>query len=804
MRDIFTTVLRYKLWFDLWGARQRTLQAVMTIAIGAFAVGTILGALWGVRADTGRTWSTVAAPTILLRISPPADDALLDSLRNRPELVSVDGQMEAQISWRNTPDEPWQPATLIARDDYESQQLNLLLLEDGDWPRGRITAVERHFGVEIGQRIQLKIGNQKVEVAVGGTIYNRAGLSAVLGGDLVVYTSREHFAKLTGRDGFTTLFAALPTYTPETGLLATTQLQSYLAEQGFSALPAAYDQAPFVDPQEAWFETLISGIGLVMQVVGIITMALSLLLIYTTVTAIITQQTAQIGELKAIGASSRQIVHMYVLLVGAYGVMAALISIPASIAGANFLRHTLVARLGMDPGPLRLDWEPLLIQLLLCVLSPVLIALVPILRGARITVREAISTYGLSSTGNAIDALLARMVWLSRVVSMAISNAFRSWSRLVLTQLALGGAGITLVAVLSTQATLNYTSGELMRSIYPFQVQLNTKQPTSLARLAQGSEAPGVERIEIWQTLSVVLEAANGASRALQVSGLPLPSEAYRPQLAAGRWLTPDDTYAIALVESLAEQLDIQVGDTVRLKIPSPDNSAIWTSEHEWEVVGIVLEPYLRNLSRYGFVPRDTLMGESQLGMQATRVQLEVPAADSPDAPLITNALRTFYDERGITMQTTATDTVYERSAMEASNLNVIAMLLLAIAVIMAAVGGVALSGVLQISVLERRREIGVLRAIGATPRVVRTLFVIEGLILGWLSCLVALCFSYPVGLVLSRMLATTIGISIVYQYAWWGVLLWLILASIIGVFASLSPAQRAINESVQESLAYE
>ena len=56
MRDIFTTTLRYKIRFDLLGAWQRTLQAVMTIAIGAFAVGTILGAYQGVIADSERSW----------------------------------------------------------------------------------------------------------------------------------------------------------------------------------------------------------------------------------------------------------------------------------------------------------------------------------------------------------------------------------------------------------------------------------------------------------------------------------------------------------------------------------------------------------------------------------------------------------------------------------------------------------------------------------------------------------------------------------------------------------------------------
>lgn len=804
MRDVFTTALRYKLWFDLWGARQRTLQAVLTIAIGTFAVGTTLGALLGVTADVRNTWASVAAPTIVFRISPFANDALITALRNRPDIAALEPQMEQGITWRTGPHAPWQPATLIARDDYAAQQLSLLLLDEGAWPAGRIIAVERRFGLVPGDQIEIKIGDHELAASVGGTLYNRSAVASSIGGDLVIYTTRARFAELTGQHDFSTIMASVPNYTPESGELAATRLQNDLAEHGFRVLPATFNRSPSVDPTKAWFDEMISGIGFVIQTVAVIAMALSLLLIYTTVTAIIAQQTAQIGELKAIGASSRQIVHVYLLLVGAYGVMAALIALPMAVAGANILRYFLVLLLGMNPGPMRLDWEPLLLQLALCLLAPLLIALQPILRGAHITIREAMSSYGLSSTGNRLDALLGRLTWLSRVFSLAISNVFRNWSRLFLTQLALGGAGITLIAVLSTQATLNYTSSELMRSIYRYQVQLDTKRLTTLPQLAKGAQAPGVEAVEIWRSINIVLELSNGQQRNIQLNGLPLPSAAYAPQLYAGRWLQPGDRYALTLTEAVASELGVMVGDHVRVSIPAYTGTDIWASEKEWEVVGIVREPFLRNLSRIGFAPRATLIDEAGTGIRANRVQLLIPAAAGPDAPAIASTLRSFYDDHGMEMQRNPTDTVYERSTMEASNLQVISILLLVMAAIMAAVGGVALSGVLQISVLERRREIGVLRAIGATPMIVRTLFVIEGLILGWLSWLIALAFSYPTGRYLSYALVRTLGISIIYQYSWIAVALWIGLASLIGVLASIAPAQRAISASVQESLSYE
>jgi putative ABC transport system permease protein len=178
--------------------------------------------------------------------------------------------------------------------------------------------------------------------------------------------------------------------------------------------------------------------------------------------------------------------------------------------------------------------------------------------------------------------------------------------------------------------------------------------------------------------------------------------------------------------------------------------------------------------------------------------------SDATAAPAFATELRAFYDNLGIQATITQDDTVYQRSKRQSENLRVISMLLMVMAVIVAAVGGVALSGVLSISVLERRREIGVLRAVGATPRTIRTLFMSEGLIFGWLSWVITLLCSYPVAVALAQQVAATIGISIVFQYSWAAILFWLVLASAIGVLASIGPAQRAIKASVQESLAYE
>lgn len=51
-------VIRYKIWRDLWENKGRTWRVIAIIAIGAFAVGVVLGAKEFIRQDVTRTWQT--------------------------------------------------------------------------------------------------------------------------------------------------------------------------------------------------------------------------------------------------------------------------------------------------------------------------------------------------------------------------------------------------------------------------------------------------------------------------------------------------------------------------------------------------------------------------------------------------------------------------------------------------------------------------------------------------------------------------------------------------------------------------
>ena len=271
----------------------------------------------------------------------------------------------------------------------------------------------------------------------------------------------------------------------------------------------------------------------------------------------------------------------------------------------------------------------------------------------------------------------------------------------------------------------------------------------------------------------------------------------YHPDLLEGRWLSALDQRAVVITQRLASEKDWGVGDTITL-------TDTLERETDWQVVGITYDPLA---SSDIFIPLEALQ-QQQRSRGLTNTLWVTIFNGTPDAARSTALeLVDTFDFRKISTTPSGTFgnlTTAEIVSQTQGGYSLIFQLLAIMGVIIAVVGGVGLSGVLTLNVLERRREIGVMRSIGASSwRVVR-LSIGEGVLLGWVSWLIALPLSIPAAYLLAtRGLSLALNQQLSYQFTPFGALIWLILITILAVIASALPARNAARVSVRESLTY-
>jgi putative ABC transport system permease protein len=142
----------------------------------------------------------------------------------------------------------------------------------------------------------------------------------------------------------------------------------------------------------------------------------------------------------------------------------------------------------------------------------------------------------------------------------------------------------------------------------------------------------------------------------------------------------------------------------------------------------------------------------------------------------------------------------------EAENsFNLIILLALVMAFLLAIVGGLGLMGTLSINVLERTREIGVMRAIGAPDGAVAWVFIVEGIVIGVISWLLGVILSIPLGNLLSAAIGQAIlDVPLDSAFSMAGAWLWLVVVIILSALASFWPARNATRLTVRDVLAYE
>jgi ABC-type antimicrobial peptide transport system permease subunit len=581
-------------------------------------------------------------------------------------------------------------------------------------------------------------------------------------------------------------------------------LQQVARAHGVTVLDAGF--APKVDSSTL---STIDGIFGLFRALALVAMALSALLILNTVTTLIGEQTAIIGTMKAIGGTRSAIVRGYLVSVGIYSALATLPGVALGLYAGNQLAATLAPQIPLELGPFTPAPWIVALGLVVGFGVPLVAALVPLWNGTRITVREALSAYGVGvGPGTSPLARLGgRLAWVSQTTWLGLRGLFRKrWrAALSLTTLALAAACFLVAQTATT--SVNDTIGAVRSSIAA-DLTVNFNDLTTYSHIqGQLSALPNVQHIER-------TGGTNAATHwgTLQVSGYEPDTQIYHYQLTSGRWLQPGDTNVVLLSDAALRKTGLHIGDTLTITNSFGPRTTltltvIGTVRQSIDVLGWIGAAVMPVDTVYELrgVPADqAATGTQEISVEARDRSLSaVNQLAGQVAPIVnpagySNDGTGYYQGSGGTI-----DTEHEYTSRRQGDAYILYYLLYALALIVGVVGVLELANALVASVLDRRREIGLLRALGASGRRVAQVFWVESLALGGFAWFAGALVGLPLAYAFVQTFAWQVmPVDFYLDGLAFGVMLAAVL--VIATVASVAPAWRAARLRVAEALRYE
>ena len=791
-------------WRILWSQKTRTLAVILSIAVGVFAFGIIGGAANALTRELPIQYRAILPASAILHTA-PVGDATVDAVARMAGVATAQGRTIVRVRYQQ-PDGVWQDMQLLALDDYQDQTSDLILPWQGTWPPGdHELLIERNSlaltGVEVGQELTIEMasGLQRT-LPVTGLIHDMNQAPAFITGIPFAYVSRATLPWLGLSRDFNAIYLRVAQDATDKAHIEAIALDAAdrVAEDGHTVF-----RTEVPTPDQHFAMEFLPTILLILGLLAALTLVLSAFLIINVITAMLTQQTRQIGVMKTLGARSRQVRSLYISMVLALGGLALLFAVPLGIWGGSRFAVFMARQLNFDLAGLQLTPSVIVLQIAVGLLTPLLAALYPIRRAARMTVRAAIQDQGMDSEPppeNRLNSLIKRIqdrLRVQRPLRLSLRNTLRRRGRLVRTLIPLALAGAVFMSVLSVRASLFRTLEETLVS-QGYHVQLVLGRPYRTARIAQeAARIPEVQQMEGWTIREgVIVRGDDTESNDLLVYALPPATALFQPDIIAGRWLEPGERNSLVAAVSITEdEPEAQLGRTVTLRVGGRDE--------EWEIVGVykTFQPPVALAAVY--LP-DTAYWRAYGGQDhADTFRLIVAPNDAATQRRVLETMTARLADAGIEIQSSRI--AAEDRAIFTERFNIITVILSFMAALLAAVGGLGLMATMSINVLERTREIGIMRAIGAPDRAVLQIFVIEGVMIGVISWIGALILSVPMSQVMAwRIGKTMVAQPLSYVFRPDAPFLWLLIVVVVAAAASFVPARSAASLSVRETIAYE
>lgn len=796
MRDTRWT----KVGRDIWLHRSRSALVVAAIVVGIVGAGAVLDAWSLLRRAARDGYLATNPPGATLRVN-VVDDALLARVRAVPSVRAATARRTVAASVRTPAGS--RTAVLFAGSDLATRDVGRIdSIAGSGLPANDALSLERssmEFAeLVLGDSVSLQVGDgTRVVLPISGIARDASLAPGWMEHVVYAFVTPATLRRIGAPDTFNELRIVVrrDPFDRQSNRAVALEVKRVAEAAGY--IVADVDVP---EPGQHIHAGQIDSLLFTQGAFGLLALLLSAFLVVNLISAMLTGQLREIGIMKAVGASAAQVAAMYLVLALALGLFASLVSLPiAAFIGRRYAEFS-ASLLNFDITPYRIPFWAFAAQFAVGVLLPVLAACIPVWRGCRIPVNDALRDLGESAPRAVPDASSTpRSYGLPRPVLLSVRNAFRRRQRMTLTLITLSMGGAVYLGALGLRASVRRSVDVLYGDIMRFDIMLRLADPHAVDSLESAvARVDGVQRVEAWGGVRAAVQQADDMlAPSFPITALPPSTQLVSLPLIEGTWLDDPARDVSGSAHALVVNQRLAAADSA-LRIGHGVMLVVNGKTMPFRIVGLV---------ESGPAPTAYMTRESLAAVVGTEgVRSVVVAAESRTTAGQSELLSRLREALGSGgFEIANAQLIQANRAGVQDHLLMVAGFLLIMSQLALVVGGLGLASTMSLSVLERTREIGVLRAIGATHRAIYTLVQAEGLVIALASWVIAIPLSVPVSVLLGKAFSRIMmPLPVRYLPEPDGVALWLVVAVVVSVLAAALPARRAMRVTTAAALAYE
>lgn len=704
----------------------RTALVVAALVLGVWGVGTPLVSSRILTPDLAENFQRTRPPHVILR----SDDFSAFDAAALPEVESATLRDLAVHRVEVAPDK-WLPLYLHGVDAFDDAPVAKLTPQRGAAlpPPGTVLVERNGLRVatfDLGDAPRISVGGRLGTMPISGVTFDAAQAPATQDAFIYAYADRPTWAALTGSPTGRRLVVRLrDVHSVDDVNRVTSRLVEKLAATG--VVVASTEVPRFQQHPHQWqLNTLL----FLVSAVGALAFAMAAVLVSQLMRAVLAGQVRQVGVLKAVGATRGQVLRISVMTSMAMGAAAGLVGVPLAALSGRLFSAFVAKTLNFDVLTPGVPHEVLALLWWASLALPLLFSLPTLVRGSRLTVKAALRDVGVAPARR--EAVTARGGWVSPLWRLALRNVLRDRTRLAVTVLSMGVG----VAIFETGFNVRASLWQLLSNVSQenrHDVTVAFSGPLERGRaLAPFADVANVERVEAWtggrgEVQSQVLSTREGVG----VIALPRETSLLKLRLTAGRWLEPSPELEVVLNQqawlaygkpALGGRIALSVGATSAQGVvvglaQQFEKAKLYVDQADFDAR---FDPAHRVSTLLFVAQRD---GYDEVLTLERDLERAVAASGLPVLYVLSHAerVRIIYDHLDIILVT----------------LLVLSLLVL----VVSAIGNASAAGV---DVLTRTRELGVMRAIGATPQVITRLLRREGLVMSALGIALGVVLAVP------------------------------------------------------------